>query len=349
MSVGRVVGVGLGLGVLLVAIGYAGASWLLFDAASKVDARCGFFEDDTPRFTGYTPAAFGTDGVSEDSLGEGFDTTAYAMPEYEEVSFQSRDGVDLAAWWVPGATPDAPAVVVVHGKGSCRRDPVVLLPAGMLNRYGFAVLLIDVRDMGDSEVIDGRYSGGTQEYPDALGAWDWLRERGLPAGSIGLLGESNGAAAVVIAAGEEPEIAATWEDSGYSDTTTVIREEVRYQGYPEVLTEGAVLWARLFGIDLDEQAADRRDREARKPPAPGGPRDVRRSCAAPSRARLRAGPRGGRGEGRPGRRAVVRDRRRACRGVVPRPGRVRATPRRVLHRRSRDPAGAIGAPLGGLP
>lgn len=253
MSVGRVVGVGLGLGVLLVAIGYAGASWLLFDAASKVDARCGFFEDDTPRFTGYTPAAFGTDGVSEDSLGEGFDTTAYAMPEYEEVSFQSRDGVDLAAWWVPGATPDAPAVVVVHGKGSCRRDPVVLLPAGMLNRYGFAVLLIDVRDMGDSEVIDGRYSGGTQEYPDALGAWDWLRERGLPAGSIGLLGESNGAAAVVIAAGEEPEIAATWEDSGYSDTTTVIREEVRYQGYPEVLTEGAVLWARLFGIDLDDK------------------------------------------------------------------------------------------------
>ena len=253
MSVGRVVGVGLGLGVLLVAIGYAGASWLLFDAASKVDARCGFFEDDTPRFTGYTPAAFGTDGVSEDSLGEGFDTTAYAMPDYEEVSFQSRDGVDLAAWWVPGATPDAPAVVVVHGKGSCRRDPVVLLPAGMLNRYGFAVLLIDVRDMGDSEVIDGRYSGGTQEYPDALGAWDWLRERGLPAGSIGLLGESNGAAAVVIAAGEEPEIAATWEDSGYSDTTTVIREEVRYQGYPEVLTEGAVLWARLFGIDLDDK------------------------------------------------------------------------------------------------
>lgn len=253
MSVGRVVGVGLGLGVLLVAIGYAGASWLLFDAASKVDARCGFFEDDTPRFTGYTPAAFGTDGVSEDSLGEGFDTTAYAMPDYEEVSFQSRDGVDLAAWWVPGATPDAPAVVVVHGKGSCRRDPVVLLPAGMLNRYGFAVLVIDVRDMGDSEVIDGRYSGGTQEYPDALGAWDWLRERGLPAGSIGLLGESNGAAAVVIAAGEEPEIAATWEDSGYSDTTTVIREEVRYQGYPEVLTEGAVLWARLFGIDLDDK------------------------------------------------------------------------------------------------
>jgi dipeptidyl aminopeptidase/acylaminoacyl peptidase len=253
MSGRRVVGVALGVGVAVVALGYAGASWLLFDTASQVDARCGFFEDGTPRFAEYTPASFGTDGVSEDSLTDGFDTASYWMPEYEEVSFQSRDGVDLAAWWVPGATPDAPAVVVVHGKGSCRRDPVVLLPAGMLNRYGFAVLLVDVRDMGDSEVVDGRYSGGTQEYPDALGAWDWLRERGLPAASIGLLGESNGAATVVIAAGEEPGVAAVWEDGGYSDTTMVIREEVRYQGYPEILTEGAVLWARVFGIDLEER------------------------------------------------------------------------------------------------
>jgi dipeptidyl aminopeptidase/acylaminoacyl peptidase len=253
MSVGRVVGVTLGVGIVIAAVGYAGASWLLFDAASKVEADCGTDDAGLPRFAAYTPASFGTAGVSEDSLAEGFDTAAYAMPVYEEVQFQSRDGVDLVAWWVPGPTADAPAVVVVHGKGSCRRDPVVLLPAGMLNRYGFAVLIIDVRDMGGSEVIDGRYSGGTQEYPDALGAWDWLRERGLPAASIGLLGESNGAATVVIAAGEEPAIAATWEDSGYSDTTTVIREEVRYQGFPEILTEGAVLWARVFGIDLDSK------------------------------------------------------------------------------------------------
>lgn len=253
MSGRHVVAATLGVGVALVALGYAGASWLLFDAASRVDARCGFFEDGTPRFGEYTPASFGTDGVSDDSLAEGFDTAPYAMPDYEEVRFESRDGVDLVAWWVPGASPDAPAIVVVHGKGSCRRDPVVLLPAGMLNRYGFAVLIVDVRDMGDSEVIDGRYSGGTQEYPDALGAWDWLRARGLPAESIGLLGESNGAATVVIAAGEEPGIAATWEDSGYSDTPTVIREEVRYQGYPEILTEGAMVWARLYGIDLEER------------------------------------------------------------------------------------------------
>jgi dipeptidyl aminopeptidase/acylaminoacyl peptidase len=61
-----------------------------------------------------------------------------------------------------------------------------------------------------------------------------------------------GASTVVIAAGEEPGIVATWEDSGYSDTSTAIAEEVRRAGYPEILTVGGSLWARLYGINLDE-------------------------------------------------------------------------------------------------
>jgi dipeptidyl aminopeptidase/acylaminoacyl peptidase len=231
---------------------YAWASWMLFDAVSRVDPHCGFFGDGSPRFGEYTPASFGTAGVSDDFVADDLDTAAYAMPAYEEVRFRSRDGVDLAAWWVPADRADAAAVILVPGKGSCRRDPVLLLPAGMLHRNGFAVLLVDPRDQGDSEIVDGRYTGGTQEYADVLGGWDWLRSRGLPAGRIGILGESNGASTVVIAAGEEPGIAATWEDSGYADTTLAIREEVQYFGYPGFLTEGGVLWGRLFGIDLDE-------------------------------------------------------------------------------------------------
>lgn len=242
------------LGVILVsgAIAYAGMSWLLFDTVSRVDPHCGFFENGDPRFGDYTPASFGTAGISDDFTAGGFDTTPYAMPNYQDVRFESRDGLDLAAWWVPADRSDAAAVILVHGKGSCRHDPVLLLPAGMLHRHGFSVLLLDVRDMGDSEVVDGRYSGGTQEYMDVLGAWDWLRSAGLPADRIGVVGESNGASTAVIAAGEEPGIVATWEDSGYSDTSTAIGEEVRRAGYPEILTVGGSLWARLFGINLDE-------------------------------------------------------------------------------------------------
>lgn len=251
MSVRRFVGVLL-VGVVVVgALAYAGASWMLFDVVSRVDARCGYFDDGSPRFGEYTPASFATAGVSTDFTADGFDTAPYLMSDYEELRIESRDGVDLAAWWVPGATLDAPAVVIVHGKGSCRHDPVVLLPAGMLHRNGFAVLMVDTRDMGDSEVIDGRFTGGIEEHLDALGAWDWLRERGLPASRIGLLGGSNGAATVLIAAGEEPLVEATWEDSGYADLTVAIDEEVRLAGYPDILTPGGKLWARIFGIDLD--------------------------------------------------------------------------------------------------
>lgn len=252
MTARRGAGVLLGGVVVLGPLAYAGASWMLFDQASRVDAQCGFFGDGTPRFGDQTPASFGTAGIAKEITDAGFDTAPYGMPDYQDVRFRSRDGVDLAAWWVPADRPDAAAVIVVHGRGSCRHDPVALLPAGMLHRNGFGVLLVDLRDMGDSEVVDGRYSGGTQEYMDVLGAWDWLRARGLPADRIGLLGESNGAATVVIAAGEEPAVAATWEDSGYAETSTAIREQVRNEGFPEILTVGATLWGRLGGIDLDE-------------------------------------------------------------------------------------------------
>ena len=251
MSARRILAAAVAIAAGLGLAAYAGASYLLFDAVSAVDPRCGFFEDGTPRFGAYTPASFGTAGISDAFVADDFDTAAYAMPDYEEVRFRSRDGIDLVAWWIPGARPDGPAVILAHGMGSCRRDPVLLLPAGMLHRNGFAVLLVDLRDQGDSQVVDGRFSGGTQEYRDVLGAWDWLRASGVAAERIGLLGESNGASTVVIAAGQEPAIGATWEDSGYSDTSMAIAEEVRRAGYPEALTVGGRLWALLFGIDLD--------------------------------------------------------------------------------------------------
>ena len=251
MSGRRTAAVLLGVVLLVGAVAYTGMSWILFDKVSRVDPYCGFFADGSPRFGAYTPASFGTAGISSDFVADDFDTGPYLMPEYQEVRFQSRDGVNLVAWLIPADRPDAATVILVHGMGSCRKDPVLLLPAGMLHRNGFAVLLVDLRDMGDSEVIDGRYSGGTQEYMDVLGAWDWLRAQGLPAERIGLLGESNGAATVVVAAGEESGVAATWEDSGYADTTTAIAEEVRRAGYPDILTVGGRLWARLFGIDMD--------------------------------------------------------------------------------------------------
>jgi dipeptidyl aminopeptidase/acylaminoacyl peptidase len=184
---------------------------------------------------------------------EPFDATPYSMPEPETVWLPSRDAdVTISGWWIPAAAgaANAPAVIVVHGLTACKHDHAVLLPAGMLYRNGFSVLLIDLRDHGESTPVDGRHAGGTDEYADVLGAWDWLRRvQKVPAERIGALGISLGAATVLIALGEEPRIAATWADSSYGESRVAIRAELERAGYPTILEWGGLAIAVLLTGD----------------------------------------------------------------------------------------------------
>ena len=213
-------GVVLALGVA----GYAGVSYYGYDQLTAATPHCNNRFPDA-----YTPANFGTEGIAPAFTEGGFDTGPYAMPGYQEVSFPSRDArqprLTIRAWWVPAEEAGAPAVIVVHGRNSCRHDPVVLLPAGMLARNGFSVLMMDMRDQGDSDIEDGRSGWGSEEYLDVLGAWDWLQSaQGLQASRIGLMGESLGASSAIIAMGEEQAIAATWADSGFADLGVLFDE-----------------------------------------------------------------------------------------------------------------------------
>lgn len=227
--------------VLLLALtgGYLFAGVIIYDDLSVVAAKCG------GRFASNTPSAFTVEGV---------DTGPYLMPIYEDVTLPSRDPeVAISAWYVPPDTARADsAVVIVHGYGSCKRSDEILLAAGMLHRDGVAVLVMDLRNHGDSTVTNGRYAGGTREYRDALGAWDWLvDDRGFPAARVGLFGMSLGAATVLIAMGEEPRVPATWEDSSYADLDVAVQAELERNGYPTFLRFGGYLMARVrTGDDL---------------------------------------------------------------------------------------------------
>jgi len=243
----RWIAVGLGVVLALGVAGYAGASYLVYQR-SAVAPHC------DGRFPDYTPASFGTKGISEEFTAGGFDTTPYAMPGYQEVSFPSRDArqprLTIRAWWVPAEKAGAPAVIVVHGWNSCRHDPVVLLPAGMLARNGFSVLMIDLRDEGDSDIEDGRSGWGSEEYLDVLGAWDWLQSaQGLPASRIGLMGESLGASSAIIAMDEEQAIAATWADSAFADLGVMVDEKIAGNGFPTWLRPGVIAWAKIIAND----------------------------------------------------------------------------------------------------
>lgn len=232
------------VGVVVLAAGYAAAGAFVYSQVTHVDALCG------GRFADHDPGRWDTEGISAEFTVD-LDPTPYLMPDFQDVTFTSRDAhrYRLQAWWVPAASPTAPAVILVHGQSSCRRDPVLLLPAGMLHRNGFSVLLVDLRDHGDSEVEDARFANGSEEYLDVLGAWDWLIGNGTDPDRIGVLGESLGAAVATIAAGEEPRIAALWEGSSYANYRTIATEELRRLGYPELLLDAAVLMGRLISGD----------------------------------------------------------------------------------------------------
>ena len=222
-------------------LAYGAGSAVVWDKLTAVPTQCG------GRWTENTAQAFEAPEAHE------LDTTPWAMPAAEDVRIPSRDqGIEIAGWWLPVAETATPArtVIVVHGFTACRRDHAVLLPAGMLHRNGFSVLLIDLRDHGDSTREDGLFAGGTDEYRDVLGAWDWVRtEQGVAPASIGLLGVSLGAATVLLATGREQEVAAVWEDSSYADLPSAIDAELSRNGYPTLLAFGGVLAARLISGD----------------------------------------------------------------------------------------------------
>lgn len=228
--------------VALVAVGgYFGVGYVAYQELSSVHSGCG-----TREFRAQTPADFTAyDGNHSLSV----DTTPYRFTDYETVAFPSRDpAVTIRGWYAPGAAgPATPTVIVVHGWDSCRRDPVVMLPAGMLHRAGFGILLIDLRNHGDSDTDNGRWAGGAKEYRDVLGAWDWLVSAGHDPARIGLVGASLGAGTVTIATGEEPRVAATWADSSYASVGVASAEYASFKGYPDWVASAAVPIGRLIG------------------------------------------------------------------------------------------------------
>jgi dipeptidyl aminopeptidase/acylaminoacyl peptidase len=176
------------------------------------------------------------------------DLARYAMPHYETVRFPSRQpGINLAGWWVEG-DPGAPAVILVHGLGGCKNAIDVLVPAGMLWRNGFSVLMIDLRNIGESDFVDGRSTAGNAEYQDVLGAWDWLvNDKGFSPERIGIFGESLGGATSLFAFAAEPRMAALFLESTYADLEQMIAEDLKNQGFPAFLASSATLMGRVIG------------------------------------------------------------------------------------------------------
>ena len=139
---------------------------------------------------------------------------------YEEVSFQTSDGLTLRGWYVP--SKNGAAVAVMHGSGGSRNRPVEHVR--MLVRNGYGVLVFDVRGHGESE--GGGQALGWGAHPDAAAAAAFLEARDdVEPGRVGLLGLSMGAEIAITAAAEDDSYAAIVADGPSGRTFTDARDE----------------------------------------------------------------------------------------------------------------------------
>ncbi|MCU0269626.1 MAG: alpha/beta fold hydrolase [Acidimicrobiales bacterium] len=122
---------------------------------------------------------------------------------YEDVTFDTPDGVTLAGWWIPSG--NGAAVVLAHGAGSTRAS--VLDQATVLARNGYGVLAFDARGHGDS---DGRAMDfGWWGNEDVAGAVSFVAAQpGVHGARIAAVGLSMGGEEVLGATASDPRIAA---------------------------------------------------------------------------------------------------------------------------------------------
>ena len=143
--------------------------------------------------------------------------------DYEDVSFESADGVKLSGWYIP-ASGSKRVALLCHGNSRnisyCVRD------MSMFHGLGLNVFIFDYRGYGKSE---GRPSEKGTSL-DAEAAWDYLeRKRGVLPRDIVICGRSLGAAIAGRLAAERNPGALVLE-SGFTSLTDMGR--IRYPYLP---------------------------------------------------------------------------------------------------------------------
>lgn len=111
----------------------------------------------------------------------------------KKVQFQSQSGATIHGWFVPGKK-NVGAIILMHGVRANRLS--MLDRARFLHRAGFSVLLFDFQAHGES--AGEHITFGYLESRDARAAVDFLRIN-APGEKIGVIGESMGGAATLLA------------------------------------------------------------------------------------------------------------------------------------------------------
>ncbi len=140
--------------------------------------------------------------------------------EYEDVSFETADGLTINGWWMPDATPPGTdaltgepietegVIVFVHGANANRGDHYASGPDifRLLTSNRHHVLTIDLRNSGTSQAsTTGRLDMGRAEARDVIAAVEFAQQKG---GGIPIIamGVSMGGGAAIHATAQDERI-----------------------------------------------------------------------------------------------------------------------------------------------
>lgn len=120
---------------------------------------------------------------------------------YEDVSFQTTNGLTLRGWFVPADQANAPAVLYAPGTGQDQRSGLALVRP--FHQAGYHVLLFSYRGYGQSDGNQAGFTYGYAESRDVDAAVRFLVEtKGID--RVGVIGYSAGAVSVILSAARNP-------------------------------------------------------------------------------------------------------------------------------------------------
>jgi pimeloyl-ACP methyl ester carboxylesterase len=129
---------------------------------------------------------------------------------FEDIRFETHDGVKLAGWLIPHSKPCG-NVIFCHGHGRNRGHGAGLFPT--LHTLGLNILAFDFRGHGDSEGHASTF--GHREVEDLLSAERYLGER-CPGQPLLLVGVSLGAAVSLQALPDLPNVCGVWSEGAFA-------------------------------------------------------------------------------------------------------------------------------------
>ena len=152
---------------------------------------------------------------------------------YEDVHFQSHDGLKLTGWFLPAPSPSEKTIIIQHGLGSNAGD--MLLNTLCLARTGlWNLFYYNFRGHADSE---GHLTSlGPLELKDLESAMAFIKEAKPEATRrLAIYGHSLGGAVAIVGAARHSELEAVAAESPFTSTRrTVVRFAKVFYGVPEI-------------------------------------------------------------------------------------------------------------------